>query len=117
MYFTTFDTWWWPFVFILLAGAIPTAIWRWTGVLLVGSLSEESEWLVLVRCIANALVAAVIAQLVFAPTGALATFPFWLRIAAALIGFVTFLMAQRRMIVGIVVSELVLLAGYFLTVN
>ena len=80
MFFDSFDTVWWPFVFILLAGALPTAIWRWIGVLLVGNIDEGSQWLILVRCVATALVAAVIAQLIFEPSGALATFPFYLRL-------------------------------------
>ena len=114
MYFSCSDAWWWPFAFIVMAGAIPTGIWRWTGVLLVGNLSEESEWLVFVRCIANALVAAVIAQLVFDPSGALASFPFWLRLGSAIAGFAIFLLAGRRMLIGILSAEICLLTGYFL---
>ena len=82
MYFDSFDSIWWPFIFITLAGVLPTAVWRWLGVLLVGNMDDDSQWLVLVRCVATALVAAVIAQLIFQPTGALATFPFELRVGA-----------------------------------
>ena len=114
MFFDSFDTVWWPFVFILLAGALPTAIWRWIGVLLVGNIDEGSQWLILVRCVATALVAAVIAQLIFEPSGALATFPFYLRLGAALAGFAAFLLIGRRLFVGIVVGELTLLGGYAL---
>ncbi|MGI9365032.1 MAG: AzlD domain-containing protein [Rhizobiaceae bacterium] len=114
MYFDSFDSIWWPFAFILLAGALPTAVWRWIGVLLVGNLDESSQWLVLVRCVATALVAAVIAQLIFEPRGALATFPFVLRVGAALFGFVSFLIFGRRLFVGILSAELLLLGGYAL---
>ena len=114
MYFNSFDAWWWPFLFIVIAGTIPTGIWRWAGVLLVGNLDENSEWLVLVRCIANALVAAVIAQLIFDPSGALATLPLWLRISSILVGFLVFLFTGRKMLVGIIVGEICLIAGYFL---
>ncbi|MEP1207933.1 MAG: AzlD domain-containing protein [Rhizobiaceae bacterium] len=114
MYFDSFDSAWWPFLFILLAGALPTAVWRWIGVLLVGNLDDSSQWLVLVRCVATALVAAVIAQLIFEPSGALATFPFYLRISAALFGFAAFLMFGRRLFVGIISAEIALLGGYAL---
>ena len=114
MYYDSYDFWWWPFLFILMAGILPNAIWRWAGVFLVGNLDENSEWLVFVRCIATALVAAVIAQFVFYPSGALQNFPFALRIGAALAGFFVFLFLGRRMFVCIVVGEAVLLGGYFL---
>lgn len=115
MYFDSFDPAWWPFVFILLAGSLPTAVWRWVGVVLVGNIDDDSQWLVLIRCVATALVAAVIAQLIFEPTGALATFPFYLRISAALIGFAAFLLLGRKLFVGILVAELALLGGYAIT--
>ena len=115
MYFSSFDIWWWPFVFIFLAGILPTAIWRWIGVVLVGNIDEGSQWLVFVRCIATALVAAVIAQFVFHPTGALADFPFGLRLGAAAAGFIAFLFLGRSLFVAICVGEAVLLGGYGLT--
>lgn len=112
MYYESFDVWWWPYLFILLAGILPTAIWRWVGVVLVGNLDESSQWLVLVRCVATALVAAVIAQFIFEPSGALAAFPFALRLGAAAAGFAAFLVLGQRLFVGMVVAELVLLGGY-----
>jgi branched-subunit amino acid transport protein len=114
MYFDSYDTWWWPYIFIVLAGVLPTAIWRWIGVVLVGNIDEGSQWLVLVRCVATALVAAVIAQFIFEPNGALAVVPFALRIFAALTAFAAFLFVGRRLFVGMVVGEAVLLGGYAL---
>ncbi len=114
MYFDSYDTVLWPYLFILLGASLPTAIWRWIGVVLVGNIDDGSQWLVLVRCVSTALVAAVIAQLIFEPSGALATFPFYLRIGAALIGFAAFLTMGRRLFIGILFGELALLGGYAL---
>ncbi|HCH71376.1 MAG TPA: branched-chain amino acid transport, partial [Ochrobactrum sp.] len=36
MNWDSFSTWWWPFVFILLAGALPTYLFRVMGVLVGG---------------------------------------------------------------------------------
>ena len=116
MYYDSLDIWWWPFAFIVLAGILPTAIWRWLGVMLVGNLDESSQWLVLVRCVASALVAAVIAQFVFQPSGALATFPLALRVSAAMAGFGVFLFLGRRLLAGIIAGEVVLIGGYFLMI-
>lgn len=74
-------------------------------------MDEHSQAMVLVRCIATALVAAVIAQFVFAPTGALSQVPLWLRAAATLIAFAAFLAAGRRLLVPILVGEAILIAG------
>ena len=63
------DAWWWPYVFILLAGWATTYPWRALGVYLGGRIREDAEILVLVRAIATALVAAVIGNLVCFPAG------------------------------------------------
>lgn len=102
--------WWTPFLFIALAGWLPTDIWRWAGVALGGRLDEKSGWLVLVRCIATALVAAVIGNLVVFPQGPLADMPLAARVLAAGGGSAAYLVSGKRTIVGIVAAE-ILLAG------
>lgn len=111
MTWNSFTDWWWPFVFILLAGALPTYFFRVMGVIVGGRVREDSEILVLVRCIATALVAGVIAQLILYPNGELANSPMWLRAGAAAAGFAAFLAAGKRLLVGIVVAEILLVIG------
>ena len=115
MTFDSFDTWWWPYVFILLAGWVATDFWRFLGVYIGGRIAEDSSAMVLVRTIATALVAAVIANLIVFPGGALADLPLLLRIGAAVAGFAAFLAARQSMLVGIVVAEAVLIAGSLLS--
>jgi len=109
--YTSFDHTHWPYFFILIAGVLPTSIWRWAGVVLVGNMRDDSQAMVLVRCIATALVAAVIAQFIFAPTGALALVPIRLRVGAALVAFASFLIAGRRLLVPILIGEALLIGG------
>lgn len=111
MSFTAFDAWWWPYLFILLGGWLATDSWRFLGVYLGGRMTEESELLVLVRCIATGLVAAVIANLIVFPTGALAATPLALRCGAAVAGFLAYLAAGKRVVVGIIAGEVALGAG------
>src|SRR5690606_32188310 len=80
--FTAYADWWWPYLFILLGGWVATDFWRFLGVYLGERLSEQSQLLVLVRCIATGLVAAVIANLIVFPSGELASTPMALRIGA-----------------------------------
>lgn len=105
------DTWWWPIVFIVVGGWLATDTWRWLGVLIGNRLDENSQALVLVRAIATALVAAVIARLILFPSGALAETHWALRLGAAVIGFAAFSFAGQKVFVGVGVALAVLLAG------
>ncbi|HWT61412.1 MAG TPA: AzlD domain-containing protein [Ochrobactrum sp.] len=111
MNWDSFSDWWWPFIFILLAGALPTYFFRVMGVIVGGRVREDSEALVFVRCVATALVAGVIAQLILYPNGELANSPMWLRVGSAAAGFVAYLIAGKRLLVGILVAEALLITG------
>jgi hypothetical protein len=111
MTFFGYDSWWWPFLFILVAGWAATDFWRFAGVFLGDRISEESKAMVLVRAIATALVAAVIGNLIVFPGGALADTSLLLRLGAVAAGFVAFLARRQSMLAGIVVAEMVLIGG------
>lgn len=111
MTWQSLSDWWWPYLFILLAGWLPTDIWRFLGVLIGGRVREDSEALVIVRAVATSLVAGVIAQLILYPSGSLAQSSVLLRIAAAGAGFLAYLYLGRRVIVSVIVAEIILIAG------
>lgn len=111
MSFEAVDAWWWPYLFILLAGGLATDAWRFLGVYFGGRISEESDAIVFVRCIATALVAAVIGNLVVFPSGELAATPLALRLGAVAAGFAAYLLMRKSVLAGIAVAEAVLLAG------
>ncbi|WP_190235018.1 AzlD domain-containing protein [Allorhizobium terrae] len=101
----------WPYVVIIVAGWLATDLWRWLGVIAGNRLQEGSEPLYWVRAVATSLVMAVTAKLIVFPTGALAASPLWLRLAATGLGFVAFLVAGQRIIVGVTVSLALLALG------
>lgn len=111
MTFFSFSEWWWPYLFILLAGWLATDAWRFLGVYLGGRVSETSEIMVFVRALATALVAAVIGNLIVFPSGALAETGLALRILSAASGFFAYLMIGRNVLVGLVAAVAVLIAG------
>ena len=111
MTFGAVDSWWWPFLFILVGGWLATDAWRFLGVYLGDRLSENSDLLVLVRALATALVAAVIGNLIVFPSGALIDTALALRIVAAGAGFLAYLYLGRKILVGIVAAEVILLVG------
>ncbi|PWK69809.1 AzlD domain-containing protein [Aminobacter sp. AP02] len=115
MTFDAVESWWWPFLFILIGGWLATDAWRFLGVYLGDRISEDSDLLVLVRALATALVAAVIGNLIVFPSGALADTTLALRVGAAACGFLAYLCLRRKILVGIIAAEVVLLAGMWLS--
>jgi hypothetical protein len=110
--FDSLDSPWWPYLFIVVAGWLATDVWRWIGVLAGNRLKEDSEALIWVKAVATALVAGVIGKLIIFPDGALAEAPMILRIAAALAGWIAFLLARQRIYVGVLAAEAVLVGGW-----
>ena len=106
---------WWPYVFILLAGWLATDMWRWLGVLAGNRLRDDSEMLIWVKAVATALVAGVVGKLLLFPAGALAEAPLLLRVSAATIGWLAFLAAGQRVLVGVLVAEAVLIGGWLVS--
>jgi len=103
-----------PYLALILVGFLPNEVWRVLGLVLVRGLSEDSQIIVWVRAVATAILAAVMAQLIMTTTGALAAIPLFVRIGAAALGFVAFLLARRSVFVGVLVGELVFLTGAWL---
>lgn len=96
---------------LVLAGFLPSEVWRMLGLWLGGGLDEGSEVLVWVRATATAILAGVIAQILVQPPGALAGVPDWLRYGAVVAGFLVFMLTRRSIFAGVVAGEIVLLAG------
>jgi len=101
----------WPYVLLILAGYLPNEVWRALGLVLARGLNEESEIVVWSRAVATAILAGVISKLILFASGALETIPLPVRIGAAAIGFVTYLLIRRSVFAGVLVGEGVLLAG------
>lgn len=101
----------WPYLLVIIAGFLPTEIWRSLAVVFVRGLNEDSELLVLVRAVATALLAAVVARLVLLPPGELIALPLAVRVGAVAGGFLVYLFARRSVFLGILFGELTIIAG------
>ena len=100
-----------PYLVLILVGFLPSEVWRWLGIMLGGGLDEESEIILWVRGVATALIAAVVARIIFIPPGTLAGVPLSVRVAALAIGFLAFLLIRRSAFAGVVIGEAVLVLG------
>lgn len=98
---------------LLLAGVLPNEIWRMLGLWLGGGIDETSEMLVWVKAVATAILAGVIAQILFLPPGALASIAAPLRYGAVAIGFAAFVVSRRSIFVGVATGEAAMLAGHW----
>lgn len=103
-----------PYLALILVGVLPNEIWRLLGIIAARRLDEESEILVWVRAVANAVLAGVISQIVLFPPGPLATIPWPARVGAVALGFAAFLAVRRSVFVGVLTGELALVAGALL---
>ena len=99
-----------PYLVLILFGFLPSEVWRVAGVLFARRLDAESEVLVWVRTTAAALLAGVVAKLVFAAPGALAEIPLALRLAALAAGLLAYVLSGRRPMMGVLAGEAALLA-------
>ncbi len=106
-----FDGALWPYLLVVLAGFLPTEIWRSLAVVLARNLDEESEWLIYVRAVATAIVAAVVARLVLIPGGDLVTVPLGVRLSAVAVGLGFFFFVRRSLLLAVIAGEAVLIAG------
>lgn len=102
---------WQELMVLVVAGVLPNEVWRMLGLWLGGGIYEGSELFIWVRAVASAIMAGVIAQILFLPPGALASVSPLLRYWAVALGFAVFLAARRSIFVGVVAGEAVLLLG------
>ena len=107
----------WPYLVLILVGFLPSDLWRMLGIVVARGLDEESELLIWVRAVATAVLAGVIAKIVFFPPGTLAGVPLSARLAAIVLGFIAFLLARRSVFAGVATGEVVLLVAGFLLIQ
>ncbi|MCF8477992.1 MAG: AzlD domain-containing protein [Pseudolabrys sp.] len=104
----------WPYLMLVLLGYLPNEVWRVFGLVLVRGLNEDSQIVVWSRAVATAILAGVVAKLILFSTGSLATIPLGIRVGAAVIGFLVFLVARRSAFAGVAAGEAALLIGGYL---
>jgi hypothetical protein len=103
----------WPYLVLIVIGFLPSEIWRVLGVFLARGVAADSEILVWVRAVATTLLAGVVAKLLLAPSGALATVPAFARFGSIAVGLAGFFLLRRSVIAGVVLGEATLIACAF----
>jgi hypothetical protein len=102
-----------PYALLILVGFLPNEVWRMLGVVLARGLNEDSQIIVLARATATAILTGVVGKLVIFAPGALANVSVTVRVGAAALGLVAYLLARRSVLVGVVAATLAVMAGMF----
>ncbi len=98
----------WPYVILIAAGFLPNEVWRWLGIAASGGISEDSELLVWVRCVATAILAGVVGKLVIFAPGALASVPMTGRLGAVAVALGCYFVFGRSIFAGVTAGALAL---------
>jgi len=107
---------WWsggllPYLGLVLFGFLPSEFWRMLSVFVGRSIDEGSELLEWVRAVSTALLAGVVANIILAPSGALASAPLAARLGAMALGLAAFALFRRSVIAAVVVGEVALITA------
>ncbi|MBI3435570.1 MAG: AzlD domain-containing protein [Proteobacteria bacterium] len=101
----------WPYVVLVLVGFLPNEIWRWLGVVAAHRAGEQSEFLTWARAVATAVLAGVVAKIIFFAPGALASVPLAVRLAATVVAVIAYLLIRRSIFAGVLCGSIALVLG------
>ena len=100
-----------PYLILLLVGVLPNEFWRMLGLGLARGLDETSQVVLWSRAVATAILAGVVAKLIFFAPGDLASVPLAIRVAAAACGFAAYLGVKRSVFAGVMTGEAILVGA------
>jgi hypothetical protein len=86
---------------LIIAGGAATLVWRFAGVVASSRIDPDGQILRWVRAVATALVAALVARFIYAPSGLLAETHLIGRVLALAVGALAFLGARQRIEIGV----------------
>lgn len=86
---------------LLVAGGAATFVWRFAGIIASSHIDPDGPALRWVRAVATALVAALVARFIYAPSGLLADTHLASRILALAAGALAFLVLKHRVEIGV----------------
>lgn len=113
--------WWsgglWPYLALVLFAFIPSEFWRVLSIYIVRGMDPRSEMLEWVRAVSTALLAGVVANIIAAPSGALAQVPLVARIGSMALALGVYLVVRRSVFGGVVAGTgSIIAAAYYFAV-
>ena len=107
--------WWsgglWPYLALVLFAFLPSEFWRFISVYIARGVDPRSQTLEWVRAVSTALLAAVVANIIAAPSGALAQAPLAARVGAMALALAVYLVLKRSVFSGVVAGSAAIIAA------
>ncbi|MGE3247218.1 MAG: AzlD domain-containing protein [Beijerinckiaceae bacterium] len=105
----------WPYLARVIFGFLPSEVWRLMSIYIASGIDEKSEVFQWVRAVSTTLLAGVVANILLAPSGALAKVPLAARLGAMGIGLAVYFLTGRSVINGVLagVGTVIAAAWYF----
>lgn len=98
--------WWsgglWPYLALVFFAFLPSEFWRVLSIYVVRGIDPHSEVLEWVRAVSTALLAAVVANIIAGPSGALAHVPLGARVGAMALSLAVYIVFRRSVFGGVV---------------
>ncbi|MCC2098367.1 MAG: AzlD domain-containing protein [Hyphomicrobiales bacterium] len=100
---------------LVLFAFLPSEFWRVLSLYIVRGVDPQSELMEWVRAVSTALLAAVVANIIVSPSGALAQVPLLARVGAMVLALAVFLAFRRFVFGGVAsgVAAIIAAAFYF----
>ena len=102
-----------PYLALILVGFLPNEVWRLLGLVLVRGLDEDSQIVVWVRAVATAMLAACWRSSSCRRRARSPPSRSSVRVGAAVLGFLAFLVGRRSVFAGVLAGELAIIAGAY----
>lgn len=99
------------FLVLALVGFLAHEPWRWLGLAIGARIDPDGALFRWVRAVSNALVAALVARLLFFPVGVLASTSLGLRLGALAAGFAVFYALRKNLGAGVLAGSAIVVAG------
>lgn len=89
-------------LWIVVAGSIAaTYLWRFLGTLFSYRIDPQGRLFQWISCVSFAMLAGLIARMVFIPVGPLIEVALWIRITGVMVGLIVFFLARRQVLVAV----------------
>ncbi len=86
---------------VVLGAILATYFWRFLGTLLARKISSESIFFQWITCVSYAMLAGLIARMIFLPVGPLIDVSLWIRLAGTVIGLAVFFFLGRQVLTSV----------------
>ena len=108
-------SWWsgglWPYLAVIIFGFLPSEVWLMLSVFAASGIDQKSKVLEWVRAVSTALLAGVVANIVLAPSGALALAPLWARLGAMALGLAVYFCVRKSVLAGVIAGVVAIIAA------